>query len=67
MGRRWRKNFILRRRSIEQFRCEAPRGQVVEMKDATHYVFVGKTADEIVRLTREFLARANPLTQNTAR
>jgi len=37
------------------------------MKDATHYVFVGKTADEIVRLTREFLARANPLTQNTAR
>ncbi len=45
------------RRSIEQFRKEMRRGQVVEMKDATHYVFMGKTADEVVRRTREFLLK----------
>ena len=41
----------------EQFRREAPRGQVVEMKDATHYLFQGKSADEVVRQTREFLLK----------
>ncbi len=52
----WVKTFIpFQRASVEQFRREAPRGQVVEMKDATHYVFRGRTADEVVRQTREFL------------
>jgi non-heme chloroperoxidase len=45
------------RKSIEQFRREAARGQVVEMKEATHYIFTGKTADEVVRRTREFLLK----------
>ncbi len=45
----------LNRRSIEQFRKEMRRGQAVEMKDATHYIFLGETADEVVRQTREFL------------
>lgn len=43
------------RASIEQFRREAPRGQIVEMKDATHFIFRGTTADQVIRLTREFL------------
>ncbi len=42
-------------RSIEQFRREAPRGQIVELKDADHYVFRGKTVEQVVRQTREFL------------
>ncbi len=54
----WKENRIPnQRRNIEQFRNEARRGQVVEMKDATHYVFRGKTADEVVRQTREFLLK----------
>jgi pimeloyl-ACP methyl ester carboxylesterase len=52
----WVKNFIpFQRASVEQFRREAPCGQVVEMKEATHYIFRGRTADEVVRRTREFL------------
>lgn len=46
------------RRNIAQFRREtAPRGQVVEMKGAVHYLFQGKTAGEVVRQTRAFLAK----------
>ncbi len=45
----------LNRKSIEQFRNEMRHGQIIEMKDATHYIFLGKTADEVVRQTREFL------------
>lgn len=52
----WTKEYIpYIRASVEQFRREAPRGQVVEMKDATHYIFRGRTADEVVRKAREFL------------
>ena len=43
------------RASIEQFRREARRGQVVEMKDATHFIFRGTTADQVIRQTKEFL------------
>ncbi len=43
------------RASIEQFRREARRGQVIEMKDATHFIFRGTTADQVVRQTRDFL------------
>ena len=54
----WVKNSVpYIRANIEQFRREAPRGQIVEMKDATHYVFRGRTADELVRQTREFLLK----------
>lgn len=54
----WVKNFIpYTRASIEQFRREVPRGRVIEMKDATHYLFRGRTADEVVRQTREFLLK----------
>jgi len=54
----WIKNAIpYTRASIEQFRREDPRVQVVEMKDANHYLFLGKTADEVVRRTREFLLK----------
>ncbi|HEX6186706.1 MAG TPA: alpha/beta hydrolase [Pyrinomonadaceae bacterium] len=45
------------RASIEQFRREARRGQVVEMKDATHFIFRGTTADQVIRQTREFLLK----------
>ena len=52
----WVKTFLrFIRASIEQFRREAPRGQIVEMKDATHFIFRGTTADQVVRQTREFL------------
>lgn len=54
----WVKNFVpFQRASIEQFRREAIRGQVVEMNDATHYVFRGPTAGEVVRRTRAFLSQ----------
>jgi non-heme chloroperoxidase len=43
------------RASIEQFRKEMKGGQVIEIKDAEHYLFRGKTADEVYRLTRAFL------------
>jgi non-heme chloroperoxidase len=57
----WIKSFLpLVRRSIEHFGREAPHGQIVELKDATHYVFAGKTADQVVRQTREFLPRPSP-------
>lgn len=52
----WLKNFIpYTRRNIEQFRREVPHGQIVELKDADHYVFRGKPAEQVIRQTREFL------------
>ena len=54
----WIKTFVpFIRASIEQFRREARRGQVVEMKDATHFIFRGTTADQVIRQTREFLLK----------
>jgi pimeloyl-ACP methyl ester carboxylesterase len=43
------------RANIEQFRHEAPRGQVMEMPYANHFLFLGSTQDEVVRRTRSFL------------
>jgi pimeloyl-ACP methyl ester carboxylesterase len=43
--------------NIEQFRREAPRGEIVEMPYADHFLFLTSTQDEVVRRTREFLLR----------
>ena len=54
----WLKKVVpYTRANIEQFRREAPRGQIVEMKDATHFIFRGTTADQVVRQTRDFLLK----------
>ncbi len=45
------------RASIEQFRKEMKNGQVVEIKGATHYVFVGPYKDQVIKLTKDFLAK----------
>ena len=45
------------RASIEQFRKEMKNGQVVEIKGATHYVFVGPFKDQVITLVRDFLAK----------
>jgi len=45
------------RASIEQFRKQMKNGQVVEIKGATHYVFVGPYKDQVVKLTKDFLAK----------
>jgi hypothetical protein len=42
--------------SIARFRTQQPKAQVVEIKNATHYLFLGATQDEVVRRTREFLS-----------
>ncbi len=47
------------RASIEQFRKEMKNGQVVEIKGATHYVFVGPFKDQVVTLMKEFLAKGS--------
>ena len=52
----WKEKALpYQRRSIEQFRKGMWHGRVVEMKDAGHFLFLGKTQDEVVRRTREFL------------
>jgi pimeloyl-ACP methyl ester carboxylesterase len=51
------KRTPMMRSSIEQFRKEMKNGQVVEIKGATHYVFVGPFKDQVVALTRDFLAK----------
>ena len=51
------KGHALMRESVEQFRRESPHGEIVEFKDAKHYVFLGDTADEVAAKTREFLLR----------
>lgn len=44
------------RANIEQFRREARRGQIVEMRYANHFLFLASTQDEVVRRTRDFLS-----------
>ena len=44
------------RASIEQFRKEMKNGQIVEIKGATHYVFVGPYKDRVITLMRDFMA-----------
>jgi len=43
--------------NIERFRKQMKNGQVVEIKGATHYLFVGQYKDQVVNLIREFLAK----------
>jgi pimeloyl-ACP methyl ester carboxylesterase len=49
------KGYMFSRASAERFRKEMPRGRVVELNDADHYIFRGKTEEEVVRQTRNFL------------
>jgi len=51
------KRAPLTRSSIEQFRKEMKNGQVVEIKGATHYVFVGPFKDQVITLTKDFLSK----------
>jgi pimeloyl-ACP methyl ester carboxylesterase len=52
-----KKGHALMREAVEQFRTEAPRGEIIELHDAKHYLFTGDTADEVALKTREFLLR----------
>jgi pimeloyl-ACP methyl ester carboxylesterase len=45
------------RAGVDQFRKEMKNGQIVEIKGATHYVFVGPYKDQVIKLTRDFLAK----------
>jgi hypothetical protein len=51
------KRAPMMRASIEQFRREMKNGQIVEIKGATHYVFVGPFIDQVVTLVRDFMAK----------
>ena len=51
------KRAPLTRASIDQFRKEMKNGQVVELKGATHYVFVGSFKEQVITLVRDFLAK----------
>lgn len=52
----WVKNGLSYIRTcVQQFPHEAQHGQVVEMKDANHYLFLGDTQDAVVIRIREFL------------
>jgi pimeloyl-ACP methyl ester carboxylesterase len=45
------------RSSAERFRKEMPHGRVVKLNDADHYIFRGKTGDDVVRQTYDFLVK----------
>ena len=51
------KEAPMMRANIEQFRKEMKNGHVVEIKGATHYVFVGPYKDRVITLIRDFLAK----------
>jgi len=51
------KQAPIARASIEQFRRDMKNGQIVEIKGATHYVFVGTFKDQVVTLVRDFMAK----------
>lgn len=51
------KQAPIKRASIEQFRKEMKKGEVVEIKGAPHYVFVGPYKDQVIKLTRDFLTK----------
>jgi hypothetical protein len=51
-------NVMARKRwSMEQFKREMRFGEVVEMPNANHFLFVGKTRNEVVTITRAFLLK----------
>jgi pimeloyl-ACP methyl ester carboxylesterase len=52
------KGHSLLRQSVEQFRREIPHGEIIELNDAQHYVFLGDTADEVAAKTRAFLLKS---------
>jgi len=45
------------RQSVEQFRREIPHGEIVELDDANHYLFLGDTAKQVAEKIREFLLK----------
>lgn len=47
-------NAPYQRKNIEKFRTEMKKGQVVELKNSHHYLFI-KNRDEVVRKMRKFL------------
>jgi pimeloyl-ACP methyl ester carboxylesterase len=47
-------NAPYQRKNIEKFRREMRKGQVIEIKDSHHYLFI-KNQDEVVREMRKFL------------
>lgn len=51
------KGHALMRQSVEQFRREIPHGEIVELDDAKHYVFLGNTAEQVAAKIREFLLK----------
>ena len=51
------KGHALMREPVEQFRREIPHGEVIELDDAQHYVFLGDTANQVAAKIREFLMR----------
>jgi hypothetical protein len=44
-------------KNVEQFRTQIPHGEIVQLNDAEHYMFQGKTAQEVATKIREFLLR----------
>jgi len=51
------KGRALMRKPVEKFRREIPHGEIVELDDAQHYVFLGKTAEQVTGKIREFLLK----------
>jgi pimeloyl-ACP methyl ester carboxylesterase len=51
------KGHALMRQSVEQFRREIPHGEIVELDDAKHYVFLGDTAEQVAAKICEFLLK----------
>ena len=45
------------RQSVEQFHREIPHGEIVELDDTKHYVFLGDTAEQVTAKIREFLLK----------
>jgi pimeloyl-ACP methyl ester carboxylesterase len=45
------------RARIQDFRRQQPKAHVIEMKNANHFLFLGKAQDDTLRHTRDFLAR----------
>ncbi len=45
------------RASMAQFRKDMKNGELVEIKGATHYVFVGTYKDQVIKLVRDFLSK----------
>jgi hypothetical protein len=58
IGAYWKeKRATLSRASIEQFRKEMKKGEIVEIKGATHYVFIGPYKEQTIKLTHDFLTK----------